>query len=88
MVPVAALPPVTPFTFQVTAILAVLVTLAVNCLVAPTASDAVEGATVTLTGLVVGGVRLTSEIVRLWGSTGEKAITRTLVAALTTAGAV
>ena len=43
-------PPGTPFTLQVTAVLAVLVTVAVNCCVRLTTTVAVSGATLTATG--------------------------------------
>jgi hypothetical protein len=47
-----ALPPATPFTCQLTAVLVEFDTVAVNCCVAPVCTVAVPGATVTLT---VGG---------------------------------
>ena len=49
-VPTVALPPVTPFTCQVTAVLLVFCTVAVNCCVPPTATVADVGEIVTLTG--------------------------------------
>ena len=50
IVPVAAAPPVTPFTCQVTPVLLVFVTVAVNCCVRPTCTDGVFGDSVTLIG--------------------------------------
>ena len=50
MVPTVELPPVMPFTFQVTAVLEVLVTVAVNWRVLPTRTLALVGEIVTLTG--------------------------------------
>jgi hypothetical protein len=48
IVPTAAFPPVIPFTFQLTDLLAVLLTVAVNCWVFPSSGLALCGATVTL----------------------------------------
>src|SRR5580698_7757496 len=56
MVPTVALPPVTPFTCQVTAVSLVLVTVAVNCCCEPSCTLAVAGETVTVG--VTGGVGL------------------------------
>src|SRR5271163_5007567 len=56
MVPTVELPPVTPLTCQVTAVLVVLVTEAVNCWVPPSCTFAVAGDTATLGG--AGGVLL------------------------------
>jgi len=57
IVPTVALPPVTPFTCQVTAVLLVFCTVAVNCWVPPAATVADVGEIVTLTA--VGGVIVT-----------------------------
>src|SRR6516165_7764395 len=48
MVPVVLLPPVTPFTCQVTAVFEVPVTVAVNWVWAPSATLTVEGETETV----------------------------------------
>jgi len=53
IVPTVALPPVTPFTCQVTAVLLVFCTVAVNCRVPPAPTVADVGEIVTLTGIVV-----------------------------------
>src|SRR2546430_12908415 len=53
IVPTVALPPVTPFTCQVTAVLLVFCTVAVNCWVPPAATVADVGAIVTLTAVDV-----------------------------------
>ena len=55
MVPVAEFPPTMPLTVQVTAVLAELATVAVNCCVAPSAVVAVGGAMLTVTGGGGGG---------------------------------
>src|SRR5256885_16377164 len=52
IVPVVELPPVTLFTCQVTAVLDVFATVAVNCWVKPTWTLGVFGLTVTVTGNV------------------------------------
>jgi hypothetical protein len=52
-VPTVALPPVTPFTCQVTAVLLVFCTVAVNCCVPPTATVADVGEIMTLTATEV-----------------------------------
>src|ERR671923_1004148 len=49
IVPIVALPPLTPFTCQVTAVLLVFCTIAVNCWVPPAATVAEVGEMVTLT---------------------------------------
>ena len=56
IVPTVALPPVTPFTCHVTAVLLVFCTVAENCCVPPVATAADKGAIVTLTGICVGAV--------------------------------
>ena len=55
IVPIVALPPVVAFTCQVTVVLLVFSTVAVNCCVPPTATvaDAGEIITVTATGVCV-----------------------------------
>src|SRR5882762_11895646 len=55
IVPTVALPPVTPLTCQVTAVLPVFSTVAVNCCVPPAPTVADTGEIVTLTGM---GVRV------------------------------
>ena len=56
MVPTAEFPPLMPLTRQVTAVLLLFCTVAVNFFVPPAASDADVGEIVTLTG---GAVRVT-----------------------------
>lgn len=51
-VPTVELPPVTPFTCQVTAVFVALLTVAVNCCVFPVCTLAVGGAMLTLTAAV------------------------------------
>jgi hypothetical protein len=58
MSPTVELPPATPFTDQVTAVLALPVTLAVNCTVDPAVADESIGETVTV-GLTEGAVIVT-----------------------------
>jgi hypothetical protein len=53
IVPTVALPPVTPFTCQVTAVLLVFCTIALNCCVPPAATVAEIGEMVTLTEIGV-----------------------------------
>src|SRR5256885_3430194 len=55
IVPTVALPPVTPLTCQVTAVLLVFCTVAVNCCVPPAPTVADAGEIVTRTGM---GVRV------------------------------
>lgn len=55
IVPVAALPPETPFTLQVTLVLFALVTLAANAWELPNRTDAVVGETETLIAAGGGG---------------------------------
>src|SRR5207245_600149 len=50
MVPVVELPPVNPLTLQVTALLLLPVTTALNCWDAPVRSEALVGLTLTATG--------------------------------------
>ena len=57
IVPTVALPPATPFTCQVTAVLLVFCTVALNCWVPPAATVADVGEIVTLTAAV--GVMVT-----------------------------
>jgi hypothetical protein len=51
-IPTVELPPVIPFTCQVTAVFVALLTVAVNCCVFPVCTLAVSGATLTLTAAV------------------------------------
>src|SRR5216110_584317 len=53
IVPTVALPPVTPLTCQVTAVLLVFSTVAVNCCVPPAPTVAATGDIVTRTGMGV-----------------------------------
>ncbi len=55
IVPTALFPPGTPLTAQATAVLPVLLTVALNCCVAPKATDALAGDTLRLTGGAGGG---------------------------------
>jgi len=55
IVPTVLLPPGTPFTAQLTAVLGVLVTLAVNCRVTPRKTEAVTGETSMVIGEGGGG---------------------------------
>ena len=58
MVPTVELPPATPFTDQVTAVLVVPVTVAVNCTLVPAGVVESVGATVTV-AFTGGGVMVT-----------------------------
>ena len=60
IVPTVELPPVTPLTCHVTAMLDVLVTVALNAWVSPTFKDTVDGVTATATG-VAGHVPLLAD---------------------------
>jgi hypothetical protein len=60
IVPTVELPPVTPLTCQVTAMLDVLVTAALNAWVPPAFNDTLDGVTVTVTG-VAGQVPLLAD---------------------------
>jgi hypothetical protein len=55
IVPLAALPPATPFTFHVTAVSVALVTVAVKVCVLPSRTELLEGVTETLTERGGGG---------------------------------
>ena len=80
MVPVAALPPLTPLTLHVTALLAVFATVAVNCWVPPALSDADVGVTMTVTGLVAAGLMVTWALPDFVVSACDTATTVTTVA--------
>ena len=83
--PTVALPPLTPFTCQVTAVLLVLLTVAVNAWGVATCTLAVGGATVTVIG---GGVTVTVADPDLVGSATDTAVTVTVAGDGTFAGAV
>ena len=85
-VPTVAFPPATPFTCQFTAVFEVFATVAANCCVAPTATEAVAGLTVTVTG--GGAVTVTAAVPVLLLSAFETAATVTVAGAGTDAGAV
>jgi len=70
-VPTVALPPAIPFTLQVTAVFVVFVTVAVNCCVAPVATEALVGLTLTATG----GMTVTDAEADLVGSATLVAVT-------------
>jgi hypothetical protein len=63
IVPTVALPPPTPFTLHVTAVLVEPDTLALNCFVWVTGTEAVDGDTLTVTGAAAVILRLTAELV-------------------------
>src|SRR3981081_2319380 len=75
IVPTVELPPVTPFTCQVTAVLEVPVTVAVNCWVFAIGTEADAGATETLTW--VGAVTVTVADADLVVSACDTAVTVT-----------
>jgi hypothetical protein len=79
-----ALPPATPFTVQVTAVLAVFVTVALNCCVVLITTVAVVGATATATGSAMVTVAEADLVL----SATLVAVTVTLAGAGTAAGAV
>jgi hypothetical protein len=83
IVPTVALPPVTLFTCQVTLVLLVLLTVAVNCCVPLVATEAVAGETATETGLIV-----TVAEADLVESATDVAFTVTVVVFATVVGAV
>jgi len=87
IVPVVALPPVTPFTCHVTAVFADPVTIAVNCCVLKTSTLAGLGDTVTVTA---GGVAVTVTVADpiLAAFACEVAVTVTVAGFGTLAGAV
>src|SRR6266480_2777062 len=86
IVPTVALPPVTPLTCQVTAVLLVFCTVAVNCCVPPAPTVAATGEIVTLTTAV--GVMVTCAEADFVGSAWDTAVTVTMAGFGTTAGAV
>src|SRR5204863_109664 len=86
IVPTVALPPVTPLTCQVTAVLLVFCTVAVNCCVPPTPTDADTGEIVTRT--TAAGVMVTCAEPDFVGSAWDTAATVTVAGFGTTAGAV
>ena len=84
IVPAAVFPPVTPFTCQVTAVLLVFCTVAVNCRVSPVLTVAEVGEIVTLTGPVI----VTCAEPDLVVSACETAVTVTVAGFGTVPGAV
>lgn len=84
MVPSVELPPVTSFTFQVTEVLAVFSTVAVNCCVAPAGTVTAVGAT----EIVMISVIVTVAEADLLVSACETALTVTEFGSGTVAGAV
>ena len=79
-----ALPPTTPFTLQVTAVLVVFVTVAVSCWVVPVTSVTLNGLTLTATG----GATVTEAEADLVVSATLVAVTVTVAGEGTAAGAV
>jgi hypothetical protein len=88
IVPVVAPPPVTPFTCQVTAVLAVFCTVAVKVCDAPVATLAVPGEIEILTGGETGAVMVTVAEADLVASACETAVTVTVAGLGTLAGAL
>src|SRR6266513_2927619 len=86
IVPTVALPPVTPLTCQVTAVLLVFCTVAVKCRVPPAPTVADTGEIVTLT--TAAGVMVTCAEADFVGSAWDTAATVTMAGFGTTAGAV
>src|SRR5882757_4772451 len=86
IVPTVGLPPVTPLTCQVTAVLLVFCTVAANCCVPPAPTVADTGEIVTLT--TAGGVTVTWAEADFVGSAWDTAATVTMAGFGTTAGAV
>ena len=77
-VPTVALPPFTPSTDQVTPVLLVPVTVAVNCCVPLMATIAVAGENVTvMTGGTITGLTVTAALALLVGSAFDTAVTVT-----------
>lgn len=74
MVPTVALPPAMPLTAQVTVVVMVPVTVAVNCCIAPVAMLGVEGDTLTVMGVVMD----TTVVATKEGSTTLVAVTVTV----------
>lgn len=86
IVPVVAIPPVTPFTCQVTAVLDVFVTLAENCCVKPVVTVAVLGLTVTV--MAGGAVTVTTAVPDFVAYACEVAVMVTVPPVGTVPGAV
>ncbi len=86
IVPTEEFPPWTPFTHHVTAVLEAFCTVAVNCWVAPRATLAVEGDTLTV--IAGGTVTVTEAEADLEESACETAATVTVAGVGTDAGAV
>src|SRR5437764_207988 len=86
IVPTVALPPLTPFTCQVTAVLLVFCTVAVNCCVPPAPTVADAGEIVTRTAVV--GVVVTAAEADFVGTACDAAVTVTVAACRNTAGGV
>src|SRR2546430_1096367 len=84
--PTVALPPLPPLTCQVTAVLLVFCTVAVNCCVPPAPTVADAGEIVTLT--TAAGVMVTCAEADFVGSACDTAVTATVAGFGTTAGAV
>ena len=87
IVPTVVFPPVIPLTCQVTCVLVVLMTVAVNARVLPVWTLAVGGVTDTLTGRG-GAVMLTCAEPERVGSATDTAVTATVDGEGTVAGAV
>jgi hypothetical protein len=85
-VPVVVFPPVTPFTCQVTLMLLVFCTVAVNCWVPPALTVGKAGEIVTLTGS--GAVIVTGAETDLVESACETAVAVTVAGFGTVPGAV
>src|SRR5438045_123632 len=86
IVPPVALPPLTPLTCQVTAVLLVFCTVAVNCCVPPAPTVADTGEIVTRT--TAAGVMVTCAEPDFVGSAWDTAVTVIVAGFGTTAGAV
>lgn len=86
IVPVAAAPPVTPFTCQITAVFVVFVTVATNCCVNPTCTAGDLGLIATL--MAAGAVTVTVAAPAFVVSACEIAVTVTVPPVGTFAGAV
>src|SRR5437763_8992154 len=84
IIPTVALPPLTPLTCQVTAVLLVFCTVAVNCCVPPAPTVADTGEIVTRTTAV--GVMVTCAEADVVGSASDTAPTVTVAGFGTTAG--
>ena len=88
IVPLVELPPGTPFTVQVTCVLVVPVTLAVNCCWAEVSNVALGGEMLTAIVPTVAGVMVTLADANLVASKALVAVTVTTEGAGTVAGAV